>query len=305
MPTRRSNRLRYAPQTFTPSSRDRHSRPLSVTSINTKDDSDNLLANNSDNSLCRNNNDSKKNLRKATYPLNRKKAAVSKIDAANREHHFSIDCKNDNLVFEFSAACYEEFKTVVKGAIISNNLVFDSYEKTEENGLVVEVSLSVIKNQSQLYRINCYHTTSRVVANGRDLIQFVQTVLPEVINILSGNKQFDQTNLAIKDVCNKFLSLHGDIPSSCSGYSVRIPNIRSYNLLDSSPSSTTMLETLPSSRGLQTKKQCSDSQTHVKITTSTEPKIVASDTCPVCNRFCEDKSVECSTCLYWFHYDCL
>ena len=56
------------------------------------------------------------------------------------------------------------------------------------NKLIVEESLSIKSNtgenrNKQLFRINMFHTTSRIDVNGKDHQEFIETDLPNIIKL--------------------------------------------------------------------------------------------------------------------------
>jgi hypothetical protein len=58
------------------------------------------------------------------------------------------------------------------------------------NKLIVEESLSIKSNtgenrNKQLFRINMFHTTSRIDVNGKDHQEFIETDLPNIIKLMN------------------------------------------------------------------------------------------------------------------------
>lgn len=196
--TRRSHRTRNAPIVYTPTR-----LGTEVATLNTRRRSQEQRNSNIDNSY---NDTNAQNETSVPYTLNIDKAMSGKIEAANRESQIRVEMKHDNLVLELTAACYEEFKSVVKGCLVSKHIKYDITTKTDKNNLLVEEQISVKNShKKQQYRINCYNTSSRVLINGNALELFLRNILPEVVILLSQNKSFDKLNSLIRQTCSKYL----------------------------------------------------------------------------------------------------
>ncbi|CAG2217776.1 unnamed protein product [Mytilus edulis] len=168
--TRRSHRTRNAPIVYTPTR-----LGTEVATLNTRRRSQEQRNSNIDNSY---NDTNAQNETSVPYTLNIDKAMSGKIEAANRESQIRVEMKHDNLVLELTAACYEEFKSVVKGCLVSKHIKYDITTKTDKNNLLVEEQISVKNShKKQQYRINCYNTSSRVLINGNALELFLRNIL--------------------------------------------------------------------------------------------------------------------------------
>ncbi|CAG2213890.1 PGM2 [Mytilus edulis] len=99
------------------------------------------------------------------YTTNLLKAASRKIDASNRALDVETEVKFNNIILTFTAGAYEEFKSALNGSLIVAKLNTTTTTKQDRQGLIVEESISIRPHRKQAYRINCYHTTSRVMIN--------------------------------------------------------------------------------------------------------------------------------------------
>ncbi|CAG2230628.1 unnamed protein product [Mytilus edulis] len=98
-------------------------------------------------------------------PTNLLKAASRKIDASNRALDVETEVKFNNIILTFTAGAYEQFKSALNGSLIVAKLNTTTTTKQDRQGLIVEESISIRPHRKQAYRINCYHTTSRVMIN--------------------------------------------------------------------------------------------------------------------------------------------
>lgn len=280
---RRSSRTRISPATYTPS------RDNTIETINSKNKKP----------------VSKPSVNAAPYKLNLERAAAQKIEACQRVN-FNIEIKHDNLIIELSAASYEEFKSVLKGCLEMKNITYTPYNKPDANGLTVEESLSIkSKENRQLYRVNCYHTSSRVMINGSGLSVFISDILPEIIEILSKNKTFNDINRQLRQACDQYIkSLNKDENSKARHMdtthyaSRRGENSQAQNM-------NKMTHVAPKSNSLSI---CNSTETENATHVHTDNNVatpVSNDICPICHKHCTNRSVECSLCLYWLHYKCL
>ena len=60
--------------------------------------------------------------------------------------------------------------------------------------------------RAQLYRINLFHTTSRVDANGKQLSEFINTDLPIILEKVLTSGDLRQVNGKIKEMCYNYLA---------------------------------------------------------------------------------------------------
>ncbi|CAG2198540.1 unnamed protein product [Mytilus edulis] len=104
------------------------------------------------------------------FSINKTRALDKKLEACNRAMDIKIEQKHQNYILELSAAAYE----VLKGEI---DIYFEQHStykllpkhQHDNQGLCIRTSHSVRNrsNNRQLYRINLFHTTSKVEVNGQ------------------------------------------------------------------------------------------------------------------------------------------
>ena len=141
------------------------------------------------------------------YNLNRKKAVNKKLEAAERDFTVKTEIKPVNLVLIFSAAAYVEFKIITKTVINNSDLSIDTTDTRDKTGAVVSESLAVRKGNTQIFVLNFYNTSSKVLLNGNQLyiIDFITSSLSDILGILDRNEQFKEINNQIRDYCKTYL----------------------------------------------------------------------------------------------------
>lgn len=73
---------------------------------------------------------------KMTYELNREKAVKQKQEAAERAYTVNVKQTEGNIVLEFSAAAYEEFKSVTINYLKAKNLSLNNTQSIDGSGAV-------------------------------------------------------------------------------------------------------------------------------------------------------------------------
>ena len=146
------------------------------------------------------------------YRLNKEKAIRKKIDAANREYDVKIEDKRGTLVITCTAAAYEVLRKELNDLYWSPRFTKKCVDIGDKRALghtapVVETSLSICDPQSshQLYRINMFHTTSRMDVNGKHYATFISEDLPIVLANLEATSSLRRMNESIKKWCNDYL----------------------------------------------------------------------------------------------------
>ena len=238
----RSGRSRRPPNTFTPS------RPSVVVS----------------------------NTKEMNYEFSKKKAATKKMLATLRESDVDVELKHETLVMTFSAAAYEIFKNAVftyfKTSAERSHKIHNKTSKSNDGQIhIVEESLSFgDKNvKGQLYRLNLFHTTSRVDVNGRHMAEFVNVDVHKILDSVCtmGDLRMRILNENIHRACQKFLQSEEN----------QNANVCKVTTVESS----SRVVALNAIRDVD----CID--------------------CKVCGSKCMTKSVQCDQCLMWLHYKCV
>ncbi|KAH3739496.1 hypothetical protein DPMN_046148 [Dreissena polymorpha] len=127
-------------------------------------------------------------VRRAGYEVKPEKLLQQKIDSSFRTQYISMEMKGGMIVFTFTAAAIELFKTsLYKYYDAHQSLVLKEVEhrvktKKAKFEVTVDVSISVKYKDSaqQLYRINIYQTTSRIGVNGKNEMKFLHEDLPVI-----------------------------------------------------------------------------------------------------------------------------
>lgn len=190
---RRSERHRIAPLVFTPTPKENCPRPTTNLNSNTA-----LVT--STTSRAQNRTTTSKSV---PYTKNLRKATQQKIEAANREHPICIEHKHGNIVIDFSAAAYEYFKHTLLETLHTSQYEIIVADKRDSKQYVMEESLSVLnESKLQLFRVNCYNTSSRVLINGKNQHLFLTSILPCILNNLSDKSGLLELNRNIKKLSN-------------------------------------------------------------------------------------------------------
>ena len=149
------------------------------------------------------------------YSLNKNRAAQKKVDAADRPS-VNIVNKHDNVILEFSAGAYEcfrnEFSKYFNGNVEGRCVLV--HQKKEKKGLFTEHSYSITSGSdvggntrgSQLCRVSMYHTSCRVMVNGRRYKDFMTHDLAKIVNQMESNPDLKEINDKIKTACQLYLT---------------------------------------------------------------------------------------------------
>ena len=207
------------------------------------------------------------------YTTNLLKAASRKIDASNRALDVETEVKFNNIILTFTAGAYEQFKSALNDSLIVAKLNTTTTTKQDRQGLIVEESISIRPHRKQAYRINCYHTTSRVMINGQQTELFVTDLAPEITKIMSKNKELKSLNDKIRAACEQFMNLKENRNDSNESKSVNVD--KQVVHLD----------------------KC--------ISQNNNKQTEGYAICPICFTYCDERAVECASCLNWYHYVCL
>ena len=146
------------------------------------------------------------------FALNKKKAIEKKLQATMRKEDVDVELKSGTLVLTMSAAAYELFKTAVFDYYDNHPrkkyTVYNKTSATRNNETaIVDQSLSIRRKNvnSQIYRVNLFHTTSRVDANGKMLSEFITDDLPAILKEVFRSCDLQILNNKIKEKCQEYL----------------------------------------------------------------------------------------------------
>lgn len=117
-------------------------------------------------------------LRGRDYTLNKSRALIKKSRSCLNDAKIHLEIKADNHIFTMSTAMYELYKVNVLAFYEEqgNEILHEIIQIHDKNNAVVETQIKVFNNKRQnnhsCYTINMYHTTSRVMANGKNASAF-------------------------------------------------------------------------------------------------------------------------------------
>lgn len=212
---------------------------------------------------------------RTTYKLNLEKSLEKKLEASRRIRNFSYDFKDGGVVFEADVATYELFRLTAlsfyndigPGREINMTKMTDC---TGENvsQLTIRVFDSVANEKE--YTVNMYHTTSRVMVNGRNVGKFINEDLEKIHEIIqdsltqSVNIDLNSLNKLIQNELEKLVT--------------------AFN------------------KDNTTKKKSSDAEHQVcDITSENKQDNIE---CTKCKRPCRTKASFCDFGKHWIHYNC-
>ncbi|CAC5368275.1 unnamed protein product [Mytilus coruscus] len=110
------------------------------------------------------------------FSLNKRKAMDKKLEQCNRQADILLMYKHENYILELSLAAYELLKLAMTEYFANHNIYkIQAKDQKDKHGLCTRTSYSVINLNSnkQQYRINLFHTTSRIEVNGRGRQEFL------------------------------------------------------------------------------------------------------------------------------------
>ncbi|CAC5419924.1 unnamed protein product [Mytilus coruscus] len=99
-----------------------------------------------------------------------------KLEQCNRQADILLMYKYENYILELSLAAYELLKLAMTEYFANHNIYkIQAKDQKDKHGLCTRTSYSVINLNSnkQQYRINLFHTTSRIEVNGRGRQEFL------------------------------------------------------------------------------------------------------------------------------------
>ncbi|CAG2245369.1 unnamed protein product [Mytilus edulis] len=212
----------------------------------------------------------------------------NKIEAASRPHSVILSMARGNIVITFSAAAYEEFKSVTLNYLHSKGLTLNTTETTEKRGAVVSESTAVFEGNNKLFVLNFYNSKSKILLNGNQghIITFVENYLIHILDILDRNDSFSDINEQIREYCKQFLNKSGQSTDNCQE-----------------------IETASSGKKLSSLNVNKASSLPAVDNTAcaSEPLIGPQfPLCLVCNKQCDENptSVACDICNQWIHFKC-
>ena len=246
------------------------------------------------------------------YNLNRDKAIEKKLEACQRPLMETKIAAGNNIVIKLSTATYELFKKACKPFFdVNESYIAEITLNKDKTNLITEEVFRIknrLKNgsagKSNKYTFNLYHTTSTILANGREAKStFLDDHLPKIIRTIQCNKSMlDQLNKEIETALASFRSENKQKSrEGKSKISSHKENRTPVNQIAYIVSST---DEEPKIRQQSTSMIQYDSKDSVDIPENQDESVCL---CPLCVDpvLADDKAVECSQCTNWYHYKCL
>ncbi|VDI35720.1 Hypothetical predicted protein [Mytilus galloprovincialis] len=218
------------------------------------------------------------------FSINKTRALDKKLEACNRAMDIKIEQKHQNYILELSAAAYE----VLKGKI---DIYFEQHStykllpkhQHDNQGLCIRTSHSVRNrsNLKQLYRINLFHTTSKVEVNGQGIELFL-THIEDIKERMKSRGNYKTYNKQIEEQINIIKRNEADKEIKC------IQNTDK-KLLSNWNRAIEWSEDEPT-----------PSQDTSAVNMST-----IHNYCAICNQTAQpETSIDCIACSQLFHYTC-
>ena len=221
------------------------------------------------------------------FQLKREKAIKKKQMATDRDTCTVEQKAGGNIVMTLSTGAYE----IVKGTFLE---LFHQHHpgktkvtvKEDENEAIIQHTITIFKDQTKqdkLYTINMYHTTSKILTNGNNPKLCVEHILKILTEI--DNAEIQILNDQIREKCNAASAnqtgthYHGNPVDGVS---------------DSRMTNTTTNCTNNAIAILEEESPNRDQEIN-------EDSVVL---CPCCTRPAQQRSIECTMCSQWIHYDC-
>ena len=239
------------------------------------------------------------------YTLDKEKALDKKATACDKEtvSYEMKACKN--FVAAFSTSAYELFRCIF------NKTVHHVCSETQipvcclittnedEKGAVVANVYQIVNKKADgtagkqiKCTITLYHTTSSLLANGKQVDMFVEDIFMPAINSLHAqNSEIQIINENIKDEISRL-----QYPADT--------NIKDKNnsiLKKTAASRSSCDVTHPDDKSVNRDEQCKA----ISNTPGLNDEKGYEYMCPVCELEANEETIQCDTCLEWFHYQCV
>ena len=146
------------------------------------------------------------------YQLNLEKSLEKKLIAAKRVKSLNYENTGGGIVAEADVATYELLKTA---AVYFYQLYPDKDGKAEITNVtdksrknIIQITIRVSDRQNQLggYTINFYHTTSKMLVNGKNVSKFIDEDVSSIQKIITENLK-DNRSSDVKAV-NEMMKTH-------------------------------------------------------------------------------------------------
>ncbi|CAC5357157.1 unnamed protein product [Mytilus coruscus] len=248
------------------------------------------------------------------FSINKTRALDKKLEACNRTIDIKIEQKHQNYILELSAAAYE----IIKGEI---DIYFEQHStykllpkhQHDNQGLCIRTSLSVRNRSSnrQLYRINLFHTTSKVEVNGQGMELFL-THIEDIKERMKSRGNYKIYNKQIEEQINIIKRNEADIEirakqnESLVKTTVHQPKTNHSNRILVSKGAECIQNT---DEKLLSNWNRAIEWSEDEPTPSQDTSAVSMSTihnyCAICNQTAQPEiSIDCIACGQLFHYTC-
>ena len=143
--------------------------------------------------------------RRKKYKLDENKALNKKLKCTEIKA-INVSTKKGNMIIDLSSGTYELVKSKLEPMIkcILHEFVMTQTTSQDENGSEVEAIYKVAsENKMTSFVINMYHTTSRIMVNGKGIEIFKQEVFPKIMELIDVNvDQISQFDTGIRKLLN-------------------------------------------------------------------------------------------------------
>ena len=249
------------------------------------------------------------------YKLNEKQTILKKIVACGREN-YNIENRINSATVTFNTAAFEFFRSNIMKFYEKSPEVYQAKLQAEEDrtGKITHDIIKVCdlskRKTPNIYTINIYRTTCRVMVNGPHHVRFLQEVLPVVTSTLDNHAdEIDARNTQYKETLLSFCEPPNIIrPNEQQSSRIERPTIEPKEAQDHNKES--MMENnkphqqkdeAPTTGEAKSKVICTP--THQSPKPTIRNITTATGSCH-CLAGDNEDMIQCGDCKSWTHYAC-
>ena len=246
------------------------------------------------------------------FALNRDQNLLKKSMACNLPPiQVEIKDMGKQTVITCNTGTYEVTKLCLKDFFESGSRklgIKESVASVDENGANVEDTLKIFNRKANgdignvsKYTVNLYHTTSKILVNGKGHNSFVEDDFPEIMEALK--RKLPEAH-KLNSILREALEACRASRSSRSSTNTRSKEIKSkYSVASAGTQKVSAVHTgrLPVATRSQTKSAPSIQKEDDRISQADDEENAM---CISCSDPNNDYMVECDSCGNWYHYGC-
>ena len=244
------------------------------------------------------------------YDLNRERAMRKKAKACQAAYLVTSEIKGENQIFTFSAAMYELYRNSLcehfQNLNDNNelNLKVRFKDISDKSGLTVESQLKVYQTSASgydrlKYTISMYHTKSRIMVNGRQVMLFndEHSKITESILTCEQVAVLDKELLSCIEDGLRTLSVEKAKPQASSKSNTQTLESKTSN------NEAVPLKGNSSSVSNDPHKLKKDNASNLNVPEGISDQNFDIALCPICQALVEE-GICCENCEHWYHFHC-